>query len=89
MDGVLMSAPFSSLPVPGLRWRTQVDIFFFLSSAQVGFFLGNVFFLTPHACPGLTYLLTFRLLAYAPWPPPSPTTYLPMCLHTKSPPRQR
>jgi hypothetical protein len=48
---------------------------------QVGFFFENFFFLTPHACPGLTYLPTFRLLAYAPWPPLSPT-YLPTCLPT-------
>jgi hypothetical protein len=59
------------------------------------FLLGNLFFFfTPHAQPGLTYLPTFRLPAYAPWPPPSPTyllthssTYLPMYIHTISPPR--
>jgi hypothetical protein len=79
-------------------------ILIFLYLAHVGFFGGTFFYLTPHTYLGLAYLPTFKLLAYAPWFPPSPTyllvcpsthhlptfpiTYLPMCLHTKSPPRQ-
>jgi hypothetical protein len=47
-------------------------------------FLGNSFFLTLHTRPGLTYLPTFSLLAYAAWPPPSPT-YLPTYLPTHPP----
>jgi hypothetical protein len=80
-----------------------LTLFFFLSSAQVGVFLGTSFFLTPHARPGLTYLPTFRLIPMHPGllpPPPTylpahlpshlptfPSTCLPTYLHTKSPPR--
>jgi hypothetical protein len=69
MDGALMGLPFSSLPVPELTKVVNSSWpFLFLSSAQV--FLGTFF--------SLAYLPTFTLLAYAPWPPPSPT-YLPTC----------
>jgi hypothetical protein len=79
--------------VPPCPWANQggelLTCFIFLSSAQVGFFfLGFYFFLTPHTRPSLTYLPTFSLLAYAAWPPPSPTyltTYLPVHLPTHLP----
>ncbi len=73
-DGALMGASFSSLLVPRLTKVVNSSWpFFFLSLAHVG-----IFFLTlsPHAHLGLTYLPTFKLLAYAPWPPPSSTYYL-------------
>jgi hypothetical protein len=87
MDGALMGVPFSSLPVPELTKVVKLTLFFaFLSP---GFF-GNFFFFTPHTRPGLTYLPTFRPLAYVPWPPPSlphlPTylpTYPPIYLPTR------
>jgi hypothetical protein len=63
---------FLSLPLPGLTKVANSNWLFFTFFSQVGFSLRTFFFLTPHACPGLTYLPTFRLLAYAPWPPPSP-----------------
>jgi hypothetical protein len=69
MDGALMGGPFSSLPVPGLTKvaNSSWPFFLVLSSAQVGFFLGTFFSSPPtHACPCLTHLPTFRLLAYAP-----------------------
>ncbi len=85
----LMGAPFSSLPIPSLTKVANLGRPFFpLSSTQVGFFLGNFFFLNPHAHLGLiylptfrlptylTYLFTFRLRNYAPWPPPPLPTYL-------------
>jgi hypothetical protein len=45
---------------------------------MLGFFWEHFFRLTlsPHAHLGFTYLPTFKLLAYAPWPPPSSTYYL-------------
>ncbi len=76
--------------VPPCPWPNQGGefelTFFFLSSAQVGsFFLQTFFFLTPPPPnPPRSDLPTFRLLAYAPWPPPSPT-YLPTHLFTYSP----
>jgi hypothetical protein len=94
--------------VPPCPWANQggklkLTLFFFLSSAQVGVFLGTFFFLTPHARPGLNYLPTFRLIPMHPGllpPPPTylpahlpshlptfPSTCLPTYLHTKSPPR--
>ncbi len=106
MDGALMSAPFSSVPVPEL---TKVTIssrpfFFLLSSAQVGFFLGTFVFQPPTAAqvsPAYLHLdyLSLRLSLLPPPPtyllahlpthlPTFPSTYLPMYLHTKSPPRQ-
>jgi len=88
MDDAPMGVPFSSLPVPELNQGGELkSTFLFLSSVQVGFILGTFFFPQPHppTHPGLTYLSTFRLLAYAPWPPPSappPRPYPPICLHS-------
>jgi hypothetical protein len=71
--------------VPPCHWANQggqlkltfVFFFFFPSSAQVGLFFLQTFF--PHPpCPPTSHLPTYRLLAYVPWPPPSPT-YLPTC----------
>ncbi len=88
MDGALMGA-LSSLPVP---WLTKVanssSPFFFLSSAQVGFFwAGNFFFPHPSRLPRSHLPTYLQTTAYVPWPPPThlptyPSTYLPINLFT-------
>jgi hypothetical protein len=91
MDGALMGAPFSSLPVPGLtKLANSSWNFFFLSSAQVGFFLGT--FLFPHppsAQVSLTYLhLDYCLCTLASSLPHLPTyllTYPPIHLPSHQP----
>jgi hypothetical protein len=91
MDGALMGAPFSSLPVPGLTKVANSSWPSFLPFPQprLVFFLEFVFFFTPHACPGLTYLPTFKLLPMHPGLlPPSPTyllAHLPTHLSTYPP----
>ncbi len=69
--------------VPPCTWvnlggELKLTFFIFPFLSPGWFFLGTFFSLSPHTCPGLTYLPTFRLLAYVPWHPPSPT-YLPTC----------
>jgi hypothetical protein len=63
--------------------NSSCPIFFPFFDPRV-FFFGNIFFLTPHACPNLTYLPRFKLFAYAPFSPPSPT-YSPICLPSHQP----
>jgi hypothetical protein len=105
MDGALMGAPFSSLPVPGLTKVANSSLPYSFSFPQPRFvFLGELFFfLTPHACPGLTYLHLDYLPMHPGLLPPPPThpsiylpthlptfpsTYIPTCLCTKSTPSQ-
>jgi hypothetical protein len=87
MDDVLMGAPFSSLPVPGLTKvaNSSWPFFLALSSAQVKFFfLGNFFFPHPPHVP------KSHLPTYSPtYPPaylPAHLNYLPMHLGLLSPP---
>jgi hypothetical protein len=81
MDGALMGVPFSSLSVPGLTRVANSGWW------PYSYFWEHFFFLIPQVPP--TYLPTFRLPPYAPWPTLSPTyllTYLPtypiICLST-------
>jgi hypothetical protein len=91
MDGALTGALFVS-PCPWANQGGELKLTFFFPFLSPGLiFFGTFLFLTPHARPGLTYL-HFRLLAYRPWPPPSPTylptdllTYLPIYLLTYVP----
>jgi len=82
MDGVLMGAPFSSLSVPGLTKvaNSSWPYFFPFLKLRLVFVLGFFFSVAPHACPGPTYLPTFRLLHMHSGllPPPTyPPIYLP------------
>jgi hypothetical protein len=88
MDGALMGAPFSSLPVPGLT-KVANSSLFFLSLAQVGVFLGTFF---PHpptpaqvspTCLHLDYLPMH--LGFLPPPPTYLHAHLPTHLSTYSP----
>jgi hypothetical protein len=94
MDGALMSAPFSSLLIPGLtKVANSSWPFSSFPQPRLVFFL-ELFFSSPltPAQVSPTYLpLNYYLCTLAsslPHLPTFPSTYLFMYLHTKSPARQ-
>jgi hypothetical protein len=86
MDGALMGAPFSSLPVPGLTKvaNSSWPFFFPFPQPRLVFFWGTFFFSWPPMLAQVspTYLPTFRLLPMHPGLLPPPPTYL----HSTYPP---
>jgi hypothetical protein len=90
--GLTPNAPFSSRPVPALTKvaNSSCSLFFFLSSAQGGFFFWEHFFCAPRTPAQVkrTYLHLDYLRMHPDFLPPSPTylwAHLPTHLSTYTP----